>query len=128
MMDDTSAGLLTLLPSSQDPTGTSIRPSVRAVVLQATGIDLQSFESSDPEKLLVVLMFLFKGLLENTFNGDAVYLARYRAADLLHGLISHEEVMEISSQIIKGMKRRPCPAMDIMFDQDGMHPEDVLSR
>jgi hypothetical protein len=120
-MDGTNAASPTLLPACPSSTGSTIQPSVRDVVRRATGIDLQSFESSDPDKLLMVLMFLFKGLLENTYNGDAVFLAKYRAADLLHGLIPQEEVHEIADQIIRGLRRRPDP-MDSMFNQDGMNP------
>lgn len=111
-MVDTNVESQTRSLAVQDGSGTQL--SVRDAVLRSTGIDLKLFEGKDQEKLLLVMMFLFKGVLDNTFNGDVVTLAKYRAADLLEGAIDKSEVFEIATDIVLALRRKRS-AIDSMF-------------
>lgn len=102
-MTDANVESLTRLCNSLDGSGTP--PSVRDAVLRSTGIELPSFE--DEGKALAVLVILFKGILENSFNGEVMLLAMYKTVDLFHGIMEEEEVVDYVHKLVKAAKRRP---------------------
>ena len=110
-MESTSA--LSPARSSGSPAGSSAPPSGRDVVLPSTAIALPS-SREEAEKKFAVLVALLKGLVEETRSGDAVYLAVYRAVDLLDGVVPPGEVESTCLEILKAVRRRPSP-LDSLF-------------
>ena len=71
--------------------------------------------SEEQQRNVAVLLSLFRGLLNNTFSGDAVELAIMNAAGLLAGQMPKEEVRARAITIIQTARRTPSP-IDELFD------------
>lgn len=83
---------------------------VAALLSTPTG---KEFSAASKKKLLVLLA-LFKALLENTYGSDRILLSIYGAASMLEGHMDKEEACVMAEELIRSAKRRSSP-LDSMF-------------
>lgn len=109
-MNDTNAPSLST--SSPGPVGSLPQPSEQDVALRTTQLAEQSL--SDSELRLEVLCALFKSLLEQTHNHDAMYMAVERTCDLMRTHATESKTKAVCMHLIKAARRRSSP-IDLLF-------------
>lgn len=97
--------------SSKPQDGKCVQLSEQDAVAHSTRL---AREFLSDEKKVVALLAMFKGLLDNTYSQDVIFLAALRAKDMLARCMSEEEAALLISEIITKVRRTPQP-MDCMF-------------